>query len=129
VGWTLYEGTGHCYLYESTTRKGDDARNRCVALGGKLVSIGDAAEEAFVDDLRGGFVRVWIGLRRDYVDRRWTNWYWVDNEPVSYLHWGQDEPENSGCTRMAEGSTVWEARDCNSNQRKYAIVCERLPGA
>ena len=69
----------------------DEAEAQAVALGGHLVTVNDAAEDAFLNSWAGeGY---WIGL----TDRNGEgNWEWVSGEPVTYTNWLNGEPNNNG---------------------------------
>lgn len=89
--------TGHWYDLVSSGDNGswDNAENNAIALGGHLVTINDAAEEAW---LRANFVavdgqhiRYWIGFNDAAVEGTWV---WASGEPVTYTNWDSDEPNN-----------------------------------
>jgi hypothetical protein len=89
ASWTPeYEYNGHIYKVV----QGDwfQAEQRAVKLGGHLVTINDAAEEAWLHSSFGTGLRYWIGL----TDRvKEGVWQWVTGEPVTYTHWAPGEPE------------------------------------
>ena len=60
----------------------DEAEAQAVAMGGHLVTVNDAAEDAFLNSWAGeGY---WIGL----TDRNGEgNWQWSSGEPVTYTNW------------------------------------------
>lgn len=66
-----------------------------LSLGGNLVTINDAAENAW---LKTNFldpnpaINPWIGLQD--MDNNNT-WEWISGEPVSYLNWAPGEPNFS----------------------------------
>jgi len=72
-----------------------DAQAQAKSLGGYLVAINDAAENAWVlatfgDD--GGVGRaLMIGLTDEAHEGQWR---WVSGEPVTYLNWAGGEPNN-----------------------------------
>ena len=77
-------------------------------LGGHLVTINDAAEDAWVlntfqqtvlDDISAEGIdpytqapSIWTGLIRNYPS---TDWYWSSGEPVTYTNWAPGEPANN----------------------------------
>lgn len=79
-----------------------DAEAKAVSLGGHLATINDAAEDNFVYDTftpiaksLSGLVNpgLWIGFN-DVDDE--GSFVWVSSQPVTYVNWGQDEPNNLG---------------------------------
>lgn len=87
---------GHTYhLLTQNTWTGSQAE--AVSLGGNLVTINDAAEQAWVYNSFANFGGVsralWIGLTDALSEGNFT---WVSGEPVSYTHWAFGEPNNSG---------------------------------
>ena len=69
----------------------DNAENNAVALGGHLVTINDAAEEAWLRAIFGGETRYWIGFTDAAVEGTWV---WASGEPVTYTNWDSGEPSN-----------------------------------
>jgi hypothetical protein len=63
------------------------------SLGGHLVTINDAAEQALLVSLFGGNTRYWIGFNDLAVE---GNFEWVNGEPVTYTNWALGEPNNLG---------------------------------
>jgi hypothetical protein len=95
VGGPIYNpASGHnYYLVSSDTWTG--AQNYALTLGGNLVTINDAAENAW---LKAAFldpnptINPWIGLHD--IDNN-NIWEWISGEPVSYLNWAPGEPNFS----------------------------------
>ncbi|GAA4318703.1 hypothetical protein GCM10023184_03070 [Flaviaesturariibacter amylovorans] len=91
-GYT-YKGTygGHTYFISNTATTPEDAHAKAVALGGHLVTISDAQENAFVSAMSPNYI--WIG----FTDRAVEGTYkWITSEPVSYTRWNGGEPNNAG---------------------------------
>ena len=62
---------------------------------GRLVSITSAAENAFVESLRGpGQLRAWIGMRDPDGLGEQSSWTWTSGEPATYFNWSIGEPNN-----------------------------------
>jgi len=76
-----------------------DAQAAAVALGGNLVTVNDAAENAFLYNTWGGGAGgegaqgLWIGLNDSLVEGVFA---WVSGEPVGYTNWDPGEPNNLG---------------------------------
>jgi hypothetical protein len=91
--------TGHWYFL---TQPGtwDQAEAEAVAAGGHLVTINDAAENAWVTSMfhpvntPGG---PWIGFYQPPGSPEPDGgWVWISGEPVTYTNWAFLEPSNSG---------------------------------
>jgi len=61
--------------------------------GGHLVTINDAAEQAWLESVFGTDTLYWIGMND--VNNE-GNWEWVSGEPVTYTNWADGEPNNYG---------------------------------
>lgn len=101
----LYNGNLY-YLLSLNTWTGADAD--AVLLGGHLVTINDAAENAFVfRTFNSGFDRNrWIGLTDQASEDVFS---WISGEPVGYLNWNTGEP-NDCCSPSTPG------------QENYALI-------
>ncbi|OGK80658.1 MAG: hypothetical protein A2X52_05425 [Candidatus Rokubacteria bacterium GWC2_70_16] len=69
-----------------------DAEAAAVALGGHLVTINDAAEQAWLVATFGGSPDLWIGFN-DIASE--GSWVWVSGEPSAYTNWAVGEPNNA----------------------------------
>ena len=81
---------GHTYFLSNFTEFGPDAIIAAAAIGGHLVTIADAAEDAFVASISNG-QWAWIGLNDVAVE---GSFVWVTGEPVTYTNWCPNEPNN-----------------------------------
>jgi uncharacterized delta-60 repeat protein/uncharacterized repeat protein (TIGR01451 family) len=85
---------GHTYflLTPSTWKQ---AEQWARALGGHLVTINDAGENAFVLDTFGTYQGIprhfWIGLNDEAAEGTFV---WSSGEPATYLNWAPGEPNN-----------------------------------
>jgi Ca2+-binding RTX toxin-like protein len=79
---------GHTYLL-SDVLTWQEAQNQAVSLGGNLVTINDAAEQAW---LAATFTDiVWIG----YTDQTTEGTFqWISGETAGYTNWASGEPNN-----------------------------------
>lgn len=116
--------TGQRYVaVAATTWTGAEALG--VALGGHLVSIGDAAEQEFVwqnfRTLGGVDRRIWIGFSDQTVEGSFA---WSDGTPAKYTNWNTGEPNNSGNTEdyaeMLGSSGKWN--DLNNTGSGYPHI-------
>src|SRR5437879_2468269 len=85
---------GHLYYLLASTYW-TNAEAQAVSLGGHLVSINDAAENAWVLNTFGRFGGVGRELFIGLTDQGHEgNWVWINGEPVTYLNWAPGEPNN-----------------------------------
>jgi cysteine-rich repeat protein len=118
-GWTVRDADRHAYKLFRGLRPYSDALARCDAEGGHLVTIGDAAEQAFVAPLVTG--DTWIGMD----DRAQEGSFrWVIGEPVGYTNFSPGEPNDfqmaEDCVAMI-GDGHWNDDACS---KLYPFVCE-----
>ncbi|MGD9690701.1 MAG: lectin-like protein [Phycisphaerales bacterium] len=134
AGPFINPSNGHAY-YLLNFSSWPDAENDAIALGGHLVTINDAAENAWVLDtvlnFDGGavFRRGWIGLQR--TGGIFSTW--ADGEPVGFTNWAAGEPNNSGgleaYAEMIQQSGLWnDARELPGSSN-FGIVEIPVPPA
>lgn len=86
----------HLYIAYATTTF-DAAEATAVSVGGHLVSIADADENAWVHSNFGNLAgldrRIWIGFNDFAVEGQWE---WTSGETETYTNWNGGEPNNSG---------------------------------
>ena len=88
---------GHTYVLLAATDY-NTAESQAVALGGHLVEINDAAENAFIDTLSEG--SVWIGYNDQAVE---GNFQWTTGtDETGYTNWNAGEPNDAGGEDAAE---------------------------
>jgi SAM-dependent methyltransferase len=106
----------HWYALTAGPGTWEEAEAEARALGGHLVAIGDAAEQAFLErtfmageDRRKGAI-LWIGLsdREHEGAFRWSN-----GEPLRYVNWNAEsrEPTDRGPAMGPEGEPVEVGED------------------
>ena len=102
--------TGHWYDLVSSGANGswDNAEANAIALGGNLVTINDAAEEAWLRATFSSSTRYWIGFTDAAVEGIWV---WSSGEPVTYVNWDDFEPNNMTPPAVGEDYAVinWNA--------------------
>ncbi|MFO0892785.1 MAG: FG-GAP-like repeat-containing protein [Isosphaeraceae bacterium] len=90
-----YSFGGHYYLLTRTARNWADAEAEAVARGGHLVTVNDAAEQAFLKRVFASAANrstvFWTGLN-DVAEE--GSFVWASGEPVTYTNWGPDQPDN-----------------------------------
>lgn len=82
---------GPIYQLTSARETWLQAEAEAVSLGGHLVAINDAPEQALVLQLFGGTERFWIGLTDQAVEGTFV---WSNGDPVTYTNWLSGEPNN-----------------------------------
>jgi cysteine-rich repeat protein len=111
-----------------------DARNACVRLGGHLVTIEDAAENAFVATLTAG--EFWIGAMDESdagaadascpSDASPPRYEWVTDSSVDAGFFAPGEPDRADCARclLMGVDKGWHDRACNDARWFSPYVCE-----
>ena len=121
--------TGHTYAYIDSQMSWTSARTFAQSLGGHLVAINDADEQAFIES-RFPNTYGWIGFVNTSIDCGW-----VTGEPVDYTNFCDVQPENFGeeelfgflYTDMQWGFTYYD--DVEYHQGFYIEWDEVLEGA
>lgn len=113
------EFENHRYLFVADKTTWFEARDRCLAEGGHLVSITSEREMEFVNRLVGS-EGAWTGASDA---KREGEWHWITGEPFQYTHWYQGEPNNIGNQHslFIKENGQWD--DVNSDYRA-GFVCE-----
>ena len=121
---------GHTYYYYPRASTWYEAKKLSENLGGHLVTINSAEEDAFVFSLAERNP-VWIGLTDRDSEGTWT---WVTGEPLNYTNWYPGQPDKSCSDQEGEESYVnytaaktgqWND---DSSFRLNGFVCEKEPG-
>jgi hypothetical protein len=137
VQWRVQDGgNGHWYAIVRAPEAicWDDARLACIAVGGHLVVITNAAENMFVRDQvvrpadpGTSELGPYMGASCEGVE--WLDWRWVTGEPFVFSAFGASEPNSGGSERYLHfwhypGSLHWN--DCIGCDltRSYAVEWE-----
>lgn len=114
---------GHLYWFCDNNRDWDDARSDCLAVGGDLLTVQDAAEQTFIEGELGA--NQWlIGL--DQKNASGANaagtWEWVDGTLVAggVENWNSGEPDGADCGAMNSNGT-WRDWSCTNGEN---WICE-----
>jgi Ca2+-binding RTX toxin-like protein len=71
----------------------EEAQAQAQSLGGNLVTINTAAEQAFLTNTFGGPEELWIGLTDKVIEGQFK---WASNEIFTYTNWFSNQPDNGG---------------------------------
>lgn len=109
----LYNGNKY-YLYDKSMTW-DEAKAYCEDLGGHLVTIADANEQAFLTSMVDGAAQncYWIGATSTT-----GSWEWVTNEAFSYTNWKNAEPNNES---GIENYAVMIAKEEGASQHGFSV--------
>jgi len=114
-----------------------DARNDCARLGGHLVTINDAAENAFVTTLTPG--EFWIGAMEltdagtdppdascPITDSGNARYEWVTDSSVDATFFAPGEPDHRDCAKclIMGVDKGWHDRACNDAGYFSPYICE-----
>ncbi|XP_029970822.1 macrophage mannose receptor 1-like isoform X2 [Salarias fasciatus] len=109
-GWTRMATRNTCYKFFTGPRSHEktwfEARDYCRAIGGDLLSIHSAIEQAVG---RGG--RAWIGL---HVPDSGSGYVWSDGTPLNFQHWMEGEPNNFNNAESCVEFTIYNWDDSGS---------------
>lgn len=118
------EFRGHYYLLNLDALDWLAARKRCEKMGGHLVTISDAEENAFVEELCGGS-DAWFGGTDAHKE---GDWQWVTGEEMNFTDWLKGEPnnkyENENALAFYPKRRAWNDRVATEKTR---FVCEWEP--
>lgn len=102
-----------------------EAKAKCEELGGHLVCITSAKEQAFIEKLNASEVKLWIGGYREDGSSKWK---WVTGEKWKYTNWADGEPNDSNNVISNENRcSVWPIRwnDLNEGSiEQDGYICE-----
>jgi hypothetical protein len=88
------------------------AEIQAVKWGGHLVTINDREEELWLREQFGEREYFWIGFNDIVVEgnveeKNEENWEWVSGEPVTYINWAPEEPNNrAGVDESEEDAAI-----------------------
>ena len=88
-------------------------------IGEHLVTIDDAAEQAWVHSAFASFDSLWIGLS-DAVEE--GTWVWSSGEPVVYTNWASGEPNNGNSYNWALMASDGLWYDFYASARLWALI-------
>ncbi|XP_053185960.1 macrophage mannose receptor 1-like [Scomber japonicus] len=111
---------GHCYLFVTQETEWPQAAANCAIFGGKLASIGDPSEQAFiksnVEVLKDSHSSFWIGLYKTHKGV----WKWLDNTVLDYINWSPGDFERD-YGEIASDDGKWSS---GRGWHDRAYICE-----
>ena len=114
--------SGHDYLFIRSLKTWAQAKASCESLGYGLVTINDAAEEAWLRGLEGSSYW-WIGYNDIQVE---GSWRWSSGSS-SYTNWAPGQPDNNlgqqDCAIDNWNGGQWDDGPCTS---AAYYICESL---
>ncbi|XP_057692295.1 galactose-specific lectin nattectin-like [Corythoichthys intestinalis] len=124
-GWRRFDCK--CFIYQPDARMFADAESVCNILGGNVVSIHSAAENAFVHGLfeeGRSFLdfAVWIGLHDVFEEDKFL---WMDGSEFDFDGFDADDDEPSVmsegvCVSLDEDDARWDTRMCTT---EFTYIC------
>lgn len=84
---------GHDYYYSSPASDWATAEAQAQGMGGHLVAINDAAEQAALLGAFGRTETLWIGLTDAASEGTFA---WTNGDALTFTNWAGGEPNNSG---------------------------------
>ena len=84
---------GNQYVLTNGAKTWEQAQAEARSLGGNLVTINAAAEEAWLKQTFGENEGFWIGLNDIDTENQFE---WVSGEPLTYTNWAPGEPNDGG---------------------------------
>jgi len=125
TGCTVEDTADHVYLFCTGSAAWDTARAQCLDWGYDLVTISDAEEEAWLDDVGASITTsAWYSGYND-IDAE-GSFVWASGEGSTYTNWSSGEPNDSGgedCMEWQWSGTRWNDCACTT---ALPYVCESL---
>lgn len=119
---------GHWYKVFPDKLTWQQAKAKCEEMGGHLVVVHDANEEAFIKNLaaNAGLGNVWLGASDQAQEGRWV---WVDGTPLNYANWGPSQPNNKDneehyLSLRVPVSLWWDLKNLAPPEYVIGFVCE-----
>ncbi|XP_070539925.1 galactose-specific lectin nattectin-like [Ptychodera flava] len=122
-GWRCFPGKSCYFIHPEQRFSWASAKTECSSRGGKLATIDDAFEDAYLREFARLEGDLWIGFN----DQLTLNfWRWDNGSSVNYFNWYPGRPSTSSSTRCAYMRRVyngqWYDSSC-TNLRGY--ICEK----
>lgn len=120
-GQPVFQRNGHLYLLTSASTSWTAAQTEATSVGGNLVAINDAAEEAWLQQIFGTSSNLWIGLTDQASEGTFT---WINGEAVTYTNWDSGEPNDGGGSGQDYGVMNFNSRwdDQVDNADHFGVI-------
>ncbi len=124
-----FAGNGHWYEVVETQETHFGAFLGAMSLGGYLVTITDAAEQAFIESTFGNAARYWTGGNDMAVE---GDFEWIDGPeagtPFTYTNWRNGAPQSNYAGQdhvfLEDGTGEWVDVNGNNGNHVYAYLVE-----
>lgn len=130
----LSDPDGTCYMFFASPSSWPASQDACIALGGSLITVLDAADQALASQLAVNAdlatPDLWLGASDQQLE---NSFVWVDGTVLTFNVWRLGEPNNGGAAGLPENCVViegdnpafeWDDRPCD---RLQPYICERAP--
>ncbi|HWO21583.1 MAG TPA: Ig-like domain-containing protein [Kofleriaceae bacterium] len=126
--------TGHCYAsFDDDQTTFAAAQAACVGVGGYLVTIGSAAEQALAHSVQNTAQNPWIGASED-GNTTDAVFDWVTDEPFTFTSFAAGQPDDDSglggggdCLHMVDAAGAWNDTNCNITTFVVGHICEAEP--
>ena len=111
----------HAYRIVDGRISWQEAKEKCEAEGGHLVTITTQEEQQFIDILNSRKRVLWIGLYREMNSDEWN---WITGEGNEYINWLDGEPSNGEETAASVRPDRWNDLREGSTGEIEGYICE-----
>lgn len=114
---------GHIYKVFTELRSWDDAKSYCESLGGHLVTVTSAEEDAAVYSylIRNGGKNCYLGASDTQTEGVWK---WVTGERWNYANWSPAEPNGKTAQNWLGYFNIYENGKWDDINGKQWFICE-----
>lgn len=123
--------TGRCYAsFDDDLTTFQTAASACEGIGGHLVTITGAAEDAIARSVQNPGQNPWIGATDDAVDSD-AVFEWVTGEPFFFTNFAPGQPDDDAafggdgeCLHLVDSSGTWNDTSCDFVGFVTGRICE-----
>ncbi|XP_056392425.1 CD302 antigen isoform X1 [Hyla sarda] len=127
--WVQFESSCYIFLTEKNSLSIEPARHICKEFGADIISIRSKEENSFLVKM---FKTKWKGpaevLLGMFYDSDDNSLKWFDKSNVTFLNWGQGQPDHNDldtCVKMNTQSGLWDVTDCDIFSES-AVLCKYI---
>lgn len=116
-GWISYGSA--CYQGQTGNQVSwNEARMKCVQLGGSLANVDSSTTKSQVQGLMGG--KGFLGVKDlSITPGKTRQWGWQ-----GFSAWGSNQPRANQACSLMEPSGLWASTDCGTLHSTRSVVCE-----